>query len=120
MKKTHKVVVAVAAGVAVAATVAGAAIASKSDDSNHGRFAGPIHRIVVDAGASDVRITAGGRSDVDVTRKTTWLFMTLIIAAGALRPTPEERSPDRLDAELDMRATQELASGPILVRGTAR
>ena len=53
-------------------------------------------------------------------RKTTWLFMTLIIAAGALRPTPEERSPDRLDAELDMRATQELASGPILVRGSAR
>ena len=53
-------------------------------------------------------------------RKTTWLFMTLIVAAGALRPTPEERSPDRLDAELDMRATQELASGPILVRGSAR
>ena len=53
-------------------------------------------------------------------RKTTWLFMTLIIAAGTLRPIPEDRSPDRLDAELDLRATQELASGPILVRGAAR
>ncbi len=53
-------------------------------------------------------------------RKTTWLFMTLIIAAGALRPTPEDRSRDRRDAELDMRATHELASGPILVRGAAR
>lgn len=53
-------------------------------------------------------------------RKTTWLFMTLIVAAGALRPTPEDRSRDRLDAELDLRATQELASGPILVRGSAR
>jgi Putative adhesin len=74
MKKTHKVAVAVAAGVAVAATVAGAAIAAKSDDSSHARFGGPIHRVVVDAGASDVRITAGGRSDVDMTRKTNWLF----------------------------------------------
>jgi hypothetical protein len=53
-------------------------------------------------------------------RKTTWLFMTLIIAAGALRPTPEDRSRGRLDAELDMPPTRELASGPILVRGAAR
>jgi hypothetical protein len=74
MKKTHKVAVAVAAGVAVAATAAGAALASKGDDAHHRTFAGPIHRIVVDAGASDVRITAGGRSDVDVTTKTSWLL----------------------------------------------
>jgi hypothetical protein len=53
-------------------------------------------------------------------RKTTWLFMTLIIAAGALRRTPEDRSRDRLDAELDVPPTRELASGPILVRGAAR
>jgi hypothetical protein len=74
MKNRHKVAVALAAGVALAAMAAGAAIAAKSDDSGRTRFAGPIHRIVVDAGASDVRITAGGRSDVEVTRKTSWLF----------------------------------------------
>jgi putative adhesin len=74
MKRTHKIAVAVAAGVALAATVAGAAIAATSSDREHTKFAVPIHRIVVDAGASDVKITAGGRSDVEVTRKTSWLF----------------------------------------------
>ena len=70
--------IAVAAVFGVAALAAGVAYGAKSvfgtTHTTVTRIAAPVHRIVVDGNAGDVKLTAGGRVDVEVKQKSSWLF----------------------------------------------
>ena len=78
MSTTRKIAIAVVACFGLAALAAGVAVGAKSvfgtKQTTHARFAVPIHRIVVDGNAGDVKLTAGDRVDVSVKRTSNWLF----------------------------------------------
>jgi len=78
MSTTRKITIAVAAAVGVAGIAAGVAIGAVSvfgsKQTTRARISVPVQRIVVDGNAGDIELMASGRSGVEVTRTTSWLF----------------------------------------------
>jgi putative adhesin len=112
MSTTRKITIAVAACFGVAALAAGVAFGAKSvfgsKHTTHTRFAAPIHRIVVDGGAGDVKLTAGGRLDVSVKQTSSWLFskpkLRQYVSGGVLHLESHCRHGFLCDTEYEVRA----------------